>query len=103
MVLMMGGLLISIGLSGLLANSTRAVALGMPVTFFEQPLQIAFCAGQLSQPGGCEWVQLGHCEANFYGFVFMGLTALAEGVDGFTSTHHSGSRLNSIICMTNLQ
>ena len=36
-------------------------------------------------------------------FVFLGLMALAEGVDGLASTHCSCSRLNGIICMTNLQ
>ena len=36
-------------------------------------------------------------------FVSMGLMALAEGMDGFTSTHCSCSRLNGVIHMTNLQ
>ena len=61
------GLLRSIGLNGLLASSSRIAALCMPVTFLEQTLQIAFCVGQLSWPGGCEWVQLGHYEANCCG------------------------------------
>ena len=69
----MGSLLSSIRLSGLLASSTRPVALCMPVNFFwEQPLQIAFHAGQLSWPGGCEQVQLGHCEVDFCGLFFWG-------------------------------
>ena len=38
----------------------------------EQPLQMAFCAGQLSQPGECEWVQLGHCGVHFFGVLFWG-------------------------------
>ena len=36
--------------------------------FLEQPLQIEFCAGQLSWPGECGWVQLEHCGAHFCGF-----------------------------------
>ena len=40
--------------------------------FLEQPLQVAFCAGQLSWPGGCKWVQLGHCEGHFCGLFFWG-------------------------------
>ena len=68
----LGGLLSSIGLSGLLAGSTRTVALCMPVTFLEQLLQMAFHAGQLSWPGGCETVQLEHCEANFCGLSLWG-------------------------------
>ena len=34
---------------------------------------------------------------------FLGFTALTEGVYGFTGTHCSCSRLNSIIHMTDLQ
>ena len=36
----------------------------------EQPLQMAFHAGQLSWPGECEQVQLGYCGVQFCGFFF---------------------------------
>ena len=36
----------------------------------EQPLQVAFHAGQLSQPGESEQVQLGHCGVHFCGLLF---------------------------------
>ena len=58
----------------------------------EQPLQVAFCAEQLSQPGEWEWIQLGHCEVHFFlWFALLRLMTLAEGMDGLAGTHCSHS------------
>ena len=68
--------------------------------FSEQPLQIAFLTGQLSWPGGCEWVQLGHCEVDFCGLFFWGWQPWQRA---WMALPGHSSRLNSIIHTTNLQ
>ena len=69
-VLMMGGLLSSIILSGLLAGSTRTVALCMPVTFYRTVPEDSVLCRAVGMARGCEQVQLGHCEADFCGLFF---------------------------------
>ena len=69
---MMGGLLSSIGLSGLLSGNTSTVALCMPVTFFRTALADSISCGAVVTARGCEWVQLGHCEVDFCGLFFWG-------------------------------
>ena len=71
-VLITGGLLGSIGLVSCWPGVPELCHFACQWPFLEQPLQMAFHAGQLSWLGGCEWVQLGHCEADFCGLFFWG-------------------------------
>ena len=70
--LTMGGLLSSMRLSGLLACSTRTLALCMPVTFLRTALADIISCRAVVMARGYKWVQLGHCEAVFCGLYFWG-------------------------------
>ena len=61
--LMMGDLHSSIRFGGMFACQWPLL---------EEPLQVAFLAGQLSWLGECEWVQLAHCGVLFCGLLFWG-------------------------------
>ena len=102
-VSMTGGLLCSVGLGVLLAGSTRAVALCMPLTFLRTALADGILHRVVVMARGVWMGAIGALWGGLLWDVFLGLTALAEGMDGFTSTHCSCSRLNGVICMTNLQ
>ena len=103
MSLMTGDLLSSIWHSGLLAGRTRTVALCMPVTYF----WTAFADGILCRAVvmvRVVWMgAVGALWGTLLWLVLLCLMALAEGMDGFTGTHHSCSRLYGILGMTNLQ
>ena len=102
-VSMMGGLLSSIGLSRLLACSTRAVALCMPVTFFGTAFADGVPCWAVVMARGV-WIGAVRTLWGILLWLFLlRLMALAEGMDGFISLHCSPYRLNGIVCVTDLQ
>ena len=103
MAMMTEGLLSSIGLSGLLAGSTRTVPLGMPVTLFRTALADGILHKAVVIARGMWMGAVGALWSRLLWLVFPGLMALPEGMYGFTSTHHSCSGLNGIIHTTNFQ
>ena len=93
----------SIRLSGKFSHSARAVALHVPVVSFGTAIADGIPCGAVVMARGV-WVgAVGALWGTLLWNALLRLMALAEGVDGLASTHHSHSRFNGVIHATDLQ
>ena len=102
-VSVMGGLPCFIGLSGMFAYSSRAMALCMPVVSFGTAIADGVLCGTVVMARGVWAGTVWALWVTLLWLALLRLTALAKGMDGLACPHCSHSRFNSRICLTYLQ